>query len=129
MERVPRQHSNRNLRRERDGRAAARQLVLLVCGFALACGFVYAARQQFAAVRLGYRSEELRREREQLLAERERLLNELAERRAPARLEQEAREMGLRPARPAQLGVAAPGDATRPAPRTFVGSAASTLSR
>ena len=118
------------MRRERDRRAAARQAVLLLCGFALACGFVYAARQQFTAVRLGYRSEELRRERDQLLAERQRLLSELEERRAPARLEPEAREMGLRPARPAQLGVATVAqEASRPAARTFVGSAATALSR
>ena len=131
MERVPRQHLNRNLRRERDRRAVARQAVLLVCGFALACGFAYAAHQQFSAVRLGYQSEALRREREQLLAEQQRLLNELETERSPARLEAEARQLGLQPTRASQLGVAAPaGDARNTTSRTFVGSAAATtLSR
>ena len=131
MERVPRQHLNRNLRRERDRRAVARQAVLLVCGFALACGFAYAAHQQFSAVRLGYQSEALRREREQLLAEQQRLLNELETERSPARLEAEARQLGLQPTRAAQLGVAVPaGDARNTTSRTFVGSAAATtLSR
>lgn len=132
MQRVPRQHLNRNLRRERDRRAVARQAVLLVCGFALACGFAYAAHQHFSAVRFGYQSEALRREREQLLAERQRLLHELEAERSPARLETEARQLGLQPTRAAQLGIAsAPaGDARQTPSRTFVGSAAATtLSR
>ncbi|HEV2761506.1 MAG TPA: hypothetical protein VGV38_00830 [Pyrinomonadaceae bacterium] len=131
MERVPRQHSNRHLRRERDRRAVVRQAVLLVCGFALAFGFAYAARQQFSAVRLGYQSEALRRERERLLAEQKRLLNELETERSPARLEAEARQIGMQPARSAQLGVAAPppAEARETGSRTFVGSAAATTLR
>lgn len=120
MKRVPRQHVNRNPRRERDPRASARLAVLLTCGLLLACGFAYAARQHFDAVSYGYRSEELRRERERLLAEQERLRAELAERSAPGRIEHEAREIGLQPARPSQIGVAAP----RARAQTFVGSAA-----
>jgi cell division protein FtsL len=120
MRRVPRRHTNRTPLRERDPRAPARLAVLLACGLVLACGFAYAARQQFAAVRLGYRSEELRRERERLRAEHDRLRYELEKLSNPARLEQEARGMGLRPARPSQIGVDAPARATSP---TFVGSA------
>lgn len=121
MRRVPRRHTNRTPLRERDPKAPARLAALLACGLVLACGFAYAARQQFAAVRLGYRSEELRRERDRLLAERDRLLYELEERRAPERLEREARSLGLRPARPSQIGVDA---LAREASPAFVGSAA-----
>ena len=142
MNRVPRQHLNRNVRRERDGRAMLRQALLLGCGLLLACGFAVAARQQFAAVRYGYQSEDLRREREQLLSEQRRLRLMLEERSSPAELERAAREIGLQPARPAQIGLAAAATAAggegkasaarsatnTPAP-TFVGSAAATALR
>lgn len=126
MERVPRHHLNRNIRRERDPRARARQMVLLACGLVLACGFVVAARQQFAAVNYGYQSEELRRTRDELVAERERLLLAYEERSSPAQLERAAREIGLQPVRPAQIGVASAKPRTS-APQmvsTFVGSPA-----
>ncbi|HEY0077794.1 MAG TPA: hypothetical protein VGB73_04045 [Pyrinomonadaceae bacterium] len=141
MNRVPRQHLNRNVRRERDGRALVRQALLLGCGLLLACGFAVAARQQFAAVRYGYQSEDLRRERERLLAEQRRLLLMLEERTSPAELERAARELGLQPARSTQIGLAAAtaagGEGRTSAPRgatnstapTFVGSAAATALR
>jgi hypothetical protein len=63
----------------------------------LASGFVYAAKQHFAAVQYGYQSAGLRLERERLLQEQQHLLLRKEQASAPARLELEARELGLRP--------------------------------
>lgn len=105
MRRIPNQHWNRNVRRERDPRVMKRLAVLLACGLMLTCGFVVAARQQFAAVSYGYQSEELRREHEQLLDAQRRLLLKLEEDASPAQLERAARALGLQPAHPSQLGL------------------------
>lgn len=107
MRRMPRQHLNRNVRRERDPRALARQTALLVCGLVFAIGFIAAARQKFVAVAYGYQNEGLRREREQLLEQQRQLLLKLEETKSPAQLERAAREIGLQPTRPAQLSVRA----------------------
>jgi hypothetical protein len=82
-----------------------RLATLLVCGLVLTFGFVFAARQQFAAVHFGYQSEDLRREHERLLDEQRRLLLKLEESASPAQLERAARELGLQPACPSQLGI------------------------
>ena len=86
-------------------------------------------------MRYGYRSEELRRERERLLAEQRRLLVALEESNSPARLERAAREIGLEPARPAQVGTevtarSAAGDDSprRSGPTAFVGATAAAAS-
>jgi hypothetical protein len=148
MRRVPQQHPNFYVRRERDGRALRRQASLLGCCLLLACGFVVAARQQFAAVHYGYRSEALRRERDRLLEEQGRLRFALEQRNAPGELERAAREMGLQPARASQIGGGAQATAEHDAnaqettPRresarasqrngasTFVGSAATSMHR
>ena len=107
MRRMPQQYPNYDVRRERDRASHRRLALLLVCCVLLAVGFVVAARQQFAAVQYGYRSEELRRERERLLEEQRRLRLALEENSSPAQLERAAREMGLRPARAAQIGTGA----------------------
>jgi cell division protein FtsL len=104
MRRVPRQHRNTGVRRERDGRALRRQIVLLACGLTAACGFVLAVGQHYAAVRYGYEGEQLREERRRLLAERDRLLLELSAAESPVTLERAAREIGMQPARPSQIG-------------------------
>jgi hypothetical protein len=104
MKRVPRQHRNKEVRRERDGRALRRQIVLLACGLTVACGFVLAVGQHYAAVRYGYEGERLREHRRQLLAERDRLLMELSAAESPVTLERAAREIGMQPARPSQMG-------------------------
>ena len=136
MKRVPREHVNRNFWHEQDRRALKRKLVLLACGVALCAGFAFAAQRQYAAVRYGYRSEELRREREQLLAERRRLLVALEETSSPAQLERAAREIGLELARPAQVGTevtarradaAAADSSRRDAVSAFVGASAATV--
>jgi len=81
--------------RERDSRVFAGQILLLVCGAALACGFVYAAGQKFAAMRYGYASETLRQEQERLLTERRRLTLEFDKLSSPLRLEKAAKNTGL----------------------------------
>ena len=106
MRRVPRKHRNEGVRRERDGRALRRQIVLLACGLTAACGFVLAVGQHYAAVRYGYEGERLREERKALLAERDRLLMELSAAESPTTLERAAREIGMQPARPSQMGAA-----------------------
>lgn len=106
MRRVPRQHRNTGVRRERDGRALRRQIVLLACGLTAACGFVLAVGQHYAAVRYGYEGERLREERKRLLAERDRLLVELSAAESPTTLERSARQIGMQPVRPSQMGAA-----------------------
>lgn len=91
------------MRRERDRRALRRQIVLLVCGLAMAGGFVVAVGQHYTAVRYGYEGEKLRAERVRLLAERDRLLLELSAAESPVTLEREARRIGMQPARPSQI--------------------------
>lgn len=103
MRRVPQQHANSHVRRERDGRSLARQSLLLACCVVLAAGFVFAARQKIAAVQYGYRTEELRRERERLIEERQRLMVAVEEQSSPAKLEREAQRLGLQSARAAQI--------------------------
>ncbi|HEX8558339.1 MAG TPA: hypothetical protein VF668_09565 [Pyrinomonadaceae bacterium] len=127
MRRVPQQYPNPYVRRERDARAARRQAFLLLGCLLLACGFIYAVRQQIMAVDYGYKTEALRREREELLGEQRRLLLAVEENSSPARLEEAGRELGMRPARAAQIETAAgrarqePGQGA--APGVFVGSA------
>ncbi len=104
MQRLPSMQRNTKVRRERDFRALSRLVVLLCCGLGLAVGFVFAARQHFAAVEFGYESESLRRERQQLLAEQQRLLLEKEQASAPARLESAARQLGLKPLKAGQVG-------------------------
>jgi cell division protein FtsL len=102
--RVPAQHRNARIRRERDTRALSRLMLLLFCGLVLAGGFVLAAQQHFAAVNYGYTSEGLRHERDQLLREQQQLLLQREQASAPARLEAAARALGLKPISSAQVG-------------------------
>ncbi len=129
---MPQHHLNFTVRRERDRRAFARQLWLLVCGLVLAGGFIIAARQHFAAVRHGYKNEELRRERARLLEEQQRLLMALDESAAPLRLERAARAIGLQPTRPAQIDAgtkSVEAGMWHPGNPAFVGSAGASLNR
>lgn len=103
MRRVPSKHHNSRIHHDRDLRALSRLALLLFCGLVLAGGFVFAARQHFAAVHYGYQSEGLRRERDRLLQEQQHLLLRREQAFAPARLESEARELGLRPVAASQL--------------------------
>ena len=87
MQRLPSRQLNTRVCRDRDFRELSRLVLLLCCGLFLTVGFVFAARQHFAAVEFGYQSEGLRNERQQLLAEQQRLLLEKEQVSAPSRLE------------------------------------------
>jgi cell division protein FtsL len=104
MKRVPSKQPNSRIHRDRDMRALSRLALLLFFGLVLASGFVFAARQHFAAIDYGYKSEDLRRERDKLLAERQQLLLKKEQSFAPARLATQARELGLKPLLASQVG-------------------------
>ena len=103
MDRYPEQQRNSRIRRTRDVTALSRLALLLFCGFVLAGGFVFAAKQHFAAVQLGYQSESLRNERKQLIEENQRLALEKETMSSPSRLEPAARRLGLQPATAGQI--------------------------
>jgi hypothetical protein len=105
MRRVPSKQRNSPIHHDRDVRALYRLALLLGCGLVLAGGFVFAARQHFAAVQYGYQSENLRRERDKLVQEQQHLMLLREQAFAPARLESQARELGLKPLLAAQLGI------------------------
>jgi cell division protein FtsL len=77
--------------------------MLLFSGLILAGGFVYAGVQHFAALKLGYETENLRKVRNQLVEDQHRF--QLAHDTAvsPARLEQAARRLGMQPMQAAQI--------------------------
>lgn len=104
MQRHPLKHSNSNIRRERDRQALSRLALQLGCALILAGGFVFAARQHFAAIQYGYESEALREERQKLLEEQERLLVDKERASSPSHLESAARQLGLKPLQPEQVG-------------------------
>ena len=104
MNRFPEHQLNAKIRRTRDVTALSRLALLLFCGLVLAGGFVFAAKQHFAAVQYGYQNESLRNERKRLQEENDRLLLEKDRAIAPDKLEPAARRLGLKPARPGQIG-------------------------
>jgi hypothetical protein len=108
MKRFPQQNLNNGVRREHDRRALKRQLAMLVCGLVMAGGFVAAAGQHFAAVRYGYKGEELRLQRARLLEEQQQLIMRINAATSPAALERAALEIGMQPARPEQIKRAQP---------------------
>ncbi|MCA1557609.1 MAG: cell division protein FtsL [Acidobacteria bacterium] len=119
MRRLPPGQPNFAVRRERAPRAFSRLILLLCCGLALSGGFVLAAGQRFAAVRYGYQSEELRRERERLLEEQRRLILAREQATSPARLESAARAIGMQPVKPSQVETAEPRQRAQPASSAF----------
>jgi len=121
MRRLPQQYPNPHVRRLRDPRAARRQAILPAGCLVLAGGFLYAVRQQILAVDYGYKTEALRREREELLDEQRKLKLALEESSSPAKLEEAGRELGMQPARAAQIEAAA--GARRAESGVFVGTA------
>ena len=124
MQRVPSIQRNIRVRRERDLRALSRLVLLLCCGLFLAGGFIFAARQHFAAVQFGYDSESLRQERQDLLAEQQRLLLEKEQVSAPARLESAARQLGLKPLTAGQVGTQSPNESRLPLASAVINPAA-----
>ena len=101
--RPPSRQRNANAPRNADRGALTRLALLLACGAVLAGGFLYAGGLHFAALRNGYQTETLRREREHLLADQRRFLLEREEAASPARLELAARQLGLQPLQPQQI--------------------------
>ena len=104
MKRFPEFQPNAKVRRARDVTALSRLALLLFSGLILAGGFLFAAKQHFAAVQVGYQSEELRAERKKLTEEIERLKLERERAIAPDKLAPAARRLGLKPATPGQIG-------------------------
>ena len=103
VRRLPSKHRNAPVGREKDKDVFFRLGLLLVVGLVLACGFVYAGRQHFAALKFGYETEKLRRERDQLAEARRRLTLQREEAASPDRLEQAAKELGMQPLQAAQI--------------------------
>ena len=103
VRRLPSKHRNAPVGREKDKDAFFRLGLLLVVGLALACGFVYAGRQHFAALKFGYETESLRRKRDQLAEDKRRLTLQREEAANPARLEQLAKQLGMQTLQPAQV--------------------------
>ena len=103
IRRVPAKHRNTPVPREKDTEALLRLGLLLVVGLGLACGFVYAGRQHFAALRYGYETENLRRERDQLAEQQRRLILQREEAASPTKLEQAAKRLGMQPLQAAQI--------------------------
>jgi cell division protein FtsL len=103
MKRMPQAQRTARVRRQRDVLAFPRLSLLLFCAVILACGFVFAAKQHFAAVQYGYQNESLRREKQQLLEEQHRLLLEKERASSPQRLEPAALRLGLRAATSRQI--------------------------
>ena len=103
IRRVPSKHRNAPVTREKDIEAFLRLALLLVVGLGLTCGFVYAGRQHFAALRYGYDTENLRREREQLAEQQRRLILQREEAASPVKLEQAAKRLGMQPLQAAQI--------------------------
>lgn len=103
IRRVPSRQRNAPVARERDQDALLRLGLLLLCGLTLAGGFVYAGVQHFAALRIGYQTENLRRVRDQLAEDQRRYLLEREAAASPARLERAARQIGMQAVQPAQI--------------------------
>jgi hypothetical protein len=68
---------------------------IVIAGALLAGGFVMSARQHFAAVSVGYQSEELRRESAQLEERLRQLELEYARASSPLEIERRAEKLGL----------------------------------
>jgi cell division protein FtsL len=103
IRRVPSKQRNRLIAPEKDRDAFLRLVLLLICGLGLAGGFVYAGRQHFAALKLGYDTQNLRRERDQLAEEQRRFLLLREEAASPIRLERAAKQLGMQALQPAQI--------------------------
>lgn len=131
MKRVPSKRRNATIHRDRDGRALSRLALLLFCGLVLASGFLFAARQHFAAVQFGYKSELLRDERARLQGEQQLLLLQKQQAHAPARLQSEGFGLGLKPLLASQMGTQTAGSRNQlpPAPAQLNRSASTQRSR
>ena len=125
IRRVPTKQRNASIKPEPDPSALMRLGFQLFCGLVVAVGFVYAGGRHFAALKLGYQTEDLRRVRDQLEAEQRRFLLAREEAASPARLERAARQLGMQPLQSSQI------DPLKRTVKSFAGtnSPASTQSR
>lgn len=103
LRRVPTRQRNALVTRERDPGVLFRLGMLLFSGLILAGGFVYAGVQHFAALKLGYETESLRKVRNSLIEDQHRFQLEHDAAVSPARLEQAARQLGMQPMQAAQI--------------------------
>ena len=103
VRRLPSKQRNTRVVQGPDRTAQTRLGLLLLCGLVLAGGFLYAGGLHFAALRYGYETETLRREREHLIEEQRRFLLEREEAASPVRLERAARQLGMQPMQPNQM--------------------------
>jgi cell division protein FtsL len=103
VRRIPSRQRNALIARERDPGALIRLALLLFSGLVLAGGFLYAGRQHFMTLKLGYETEKLRNIRAELAEEQRRFLLEREAAASPARLERAARQLGMQPMQPAQI--------------------------
>jgi cell division protein FtsL len=69
----------------------------------LAGGFVYAGIQHFAALKLGYETQNLRKIRDGLVEDNRRFLLEREAMASPGRLELAARQLGMQPMQASQI--------------------------
>lgn len=129
LRRIPSRQRNAPVVRERDRGMLGRLAMLLFCGLILAGGFVYAGVQHFAALKIGYETENLRKIRNALVEEQHRFQLEHDAAVSPARLEQAARQLGMQPMQAAQIdplqrAVSAAAENDPPRVITAVGAAA-----
>ena len=103
VRRIPSRQRNAHVARERDPGVIFRLGLLLLCGLTLAGGFVYAGGQHFAALKLGYETENLRKIKKDLAEEQHRIQLEREAVVSPARLERAARQLGMQPMQAAQI--------------------------
>ncbi len=125
MKRLPPSQANSRIYRERDVSALSRLVLLLFCGLALTSGFLLAAKQHFAAIQYGYKSEDLRREHQRLVQEQRHLMLMKEEATSPVRLEPAARGIGLRPVQPGQIAIGKEEKRSESHPAVVIKSAAS----
>src|SRR6185295_13954277 len=125
MNRVPSTQRNTRIHRDRDTRALYRLAWLLLCGLVLAGGFVFAAKQHFTAIQFGYKAESLRRERQRLIEEQAHLKLQREQAFAPARLQAEARQLGLQPMGAGQVGTQKANSSQLPAAPALLNPSAS----
>ena len=105
MKRFPEHQLNAKIRRTRDVTALSRLALLLFCGLVLAGGFVFAAKQHFAAVQYGYRKRKLAHRAQ--ATDWKRISDSLSKKNALSRLTNSSPPLGvsgLKPARPGQIG-------------------------
>ncbi|HSF23705.1 MAG TPA: hypothetical protein VLE20_05710 [Blastocatellia bacterium] len=69
--------------------------IVVVAGVLLSSGFIISARQHFAAISLGYQSEELRRQSSQLEEKLRQLELEYSRAASPVEIEKRAQKIGL----------------------------------